>query len=135
MRYQVPQFLEVEDKIIGPLTFKQFLFLGGGIGLGYICYVYVPSVLKYVLALASVGMGFCFAFVKVNKKPFVFIVQAFFLYLVSPRLYVWHTDLKKKNETGEKEKETEETETNTEAVSNQEIQDLAWSLDINHRGK
>jgi len=27
MQYQVPQFIEVEDRIIGPLTLKQFLYL------------------------------------------------------------------------------------------------------------
>ena len=27
MQYQVPQFIEVEDKIFGPLTFKQFLYI------------------------------------------------------------------------------------------------------------
>ncbi|TSC61742.1 MAG: SsrA-binding protein, partial [Parcubacteria group bacterium Athens0416_74] len=32
MQFQVPQFIEVEDKIVGPLTFKQFVFIAGGLG-------------------------------------------------------------------------------------------------------
>ena len=30
MQYQVPQFIEVEDKIFGPLTFKQLVYVVGG---------------------------------------------------------------------------------------------------------
>ncbi len=33
MRFEVPQFIDVEDKIFGPFTFKQFLYLAGGAGL------------------------------------------------------------------------------------------------------
>ena len=32
MRFQVPQFIEIESKIFGPLTFKQFIYLAGGGG-------------------------------------------------------------------------------------------------------
>src|SRR3989344_2665997 len=35
MEYQVPQFIEVEDKIIGPLTLKQFIYLAGEAGFSY----------------------------------------------------------------------------------------------------
>ena len=33
MMFSVPQFIDVEDKIIGPLTLKQFIYLAGGAGL------------------------------------------------------------------------------------------------------
>ena len=29
MQFQVPQFIETEDKIVGPLTLKQFGYIGG----------------------------------------------------------------------------------------------------------
>jgi len=32
MRFEVPQFIEVEDKIFGPFTWKQFIYLMGGEG-------------------------------------------------------------------------------------------------------
>ena len=32
MRFEVPQFIDIEDKIIGPLTWRQFIYLGGGVG-------------------------------------------------------------------------------------------------------
>jgi len=45
MQFQVPQFIEVEDKIIGPLTFKQFVFVGGGFGMAYVLWRVLPILL------------------------------------------------------------------------------------------
>ena len=45
MQYQVPQFIDVEDKIFGPFTFKQFIYMIGGIALSYIIYRFIPSLI------------------------------------------------------------------------------------------
>jgi hypothetical protein len=45
MQFQVPQFLDVEDKIIGPFTIKQFLYLAGGAGFAYLSWRYIPVTL------------------------------------------------------------------------------------------
>jgi hypothetical protein len=29
MQFRVPQFIDIEDKLFGPLTFKQFIYLAG----------------------------------------------------------------------------------------------------------
>ena len=42
MEYQVPQFIEVEDKIFGPFTLKQFIYVAGGVGLCAILVLYFP---------------------------------------------------------------------------------------------
>ena len=42
MRFQVPQFIEVEDKIFGPLTLKQFLYTAGGAAVGFIIWSIFP---------------------------------------------------------------------------------------------
>ena len=42
MQFQVPQFIEVEDKIFGPLTFKQFVYVAGGAGLAYLVWRVSP---------------------------------------------------------------------------------------------
>ena len=45
MRFEVPQFIEIEDKIFGPLTWKQFIYLAGGAGFGVIAFFLLPFVL------------------------------------------------------------------------------------------
>jgi hypothetical protein len=44
MRYQVPQFIDVEDKVIGPLTIKQFIYLAGGAGMCFVIFHFINHV-------------------------------------------------------------------------------------------
>lgn len=88
MQFQVPQFLDVEDKIVGPFTFKQFIYIVGGVGLGYFALRYIPLI-GFVFAIGFVALGFSLAFYKINGKPLVFTIEYGFNYLRSNRLYVW----------------------------------------------
>jgi len=54
MRFQVPQFIEIESKIFGPLTFKQFIYLAGGAGLSFLFYAFLPFFIA-VIFIAPVG--------------------------------------------------------------------------------
>ena len=57
MQFQVPQFIEVEDKIFGPLTFKQFIYMGGGLSTAYVFWHLLPIYIAAPLILASVGLA------------------------------------------------------------------------------
>lgn len=89
MQFQVPQFLDVEDKIFGPLTTKQFVFIIGGIGGFYIIWRFLPWYIAILPALAVAGFGFALAFYKPNGKPFARMVEAGFSYIVSGKMYLW----------------------------------------------
>ncbi len=133
MRFQVPQFIEVEDKIFGPLTLKQFIYLAGGGGLSFVVYVFLDNLLlASVPIILIMGISFAFAFYKVNSKPFVHVVEAAFKYFMGNRLYIW-----KKEEVRPK---TMAQEASAEAknyasimvpkISDSKLKDLTWSLDI-----
>lgn len=132
MQYHVPQFLEVEDKIFGQLTFKQFLYIFGGLGLAYLAYTYLKIYLSIPIIGAAIAFSFCLAFIKVNNKPFIFVVDAFTRYVLSPRLYIWKKIPKKKLKNDKnKGKATEGVYVPPLSESN--LKDLAWSLDIKER--
>jgi hypothetical protein len=50
-QFHVPQFIEVEDKIFGPLTLKQFLYVIGGAGIVFIMYAFLRNFLPFFLIL------------------------------------------------------------------------------------
>ena len=89
MRFEVPQFIDVEDKIFGPLTLKQFIYLAGGAGLGYVMYKIAPFPLSWILGLAFIGFGLMLAFYKINNQPFIKVVQSYLSYRLKNRLYIW----------------------------------------------
>ena len=71
MRFQVPQFIEIESKIFGPLTFKQFIYLTGGAGIVFLFYITLPFFLA-VMLIAPVGaFAIALSFYKVHNRPFI----------------------------------------------------------------
>ena len=62
MEYQVPQFIEVEDKIIGPLTLKQFIYIAGASGLCIVFFVYLPIIVALLLAAPVAGLAAALSF-------------------------------------------------------------------------
>lgn len=132
MQFQVPQFLDVEDKIIGPFTLKQFLYLAGGAGLSYMAWRFIPYVGLF-LAIGCVGLAAALAFYKFNNKPFVFIIESAFNYIKSTRLYVWKRREKKEGETHldlTNFSATIHTGTLPVHTTTNKLADLTWTMDV-----
>ncbi|OGF82390.1 hypothetical protein A3B18_03535 [Candidatus Giovannonibacteria bacterium RIFCSPLOWO2_01_FULL_46_13] len=92
-QFHVPQFIEVEDKIFGPLTLKQFLYVIGGTGIIFIMYVLLRSILPFFIIfmlIAPVGAFFgALAFYKVNGQPFIKILESMLTHYTTTRLFIW----------------------------------------------
>lgn len=89
MRYAIPQFVEVEDKVIGPLTVRQFIYLvAGGVFL-VICWALADLGLFIFLAVITVLVTVSFAFVKINGRPFQIFLSAFTKFYSRPRVRTW----------------------------------------------
>ncbi|MDQ5949124.1 MAG: hypothetical protein QG589_250 [Patescibacteria group bacterium] len=128
MRYQVPQFIEIEDKVIGPLTVKQFVYLAGGGGLSFIAYNYLPFVIAILLIGVIVALSLALAFYKINNKPFIDFLESGFLYYTKDRLYIWK---KEEKQPEHKEKEIVDAQVFVPRLSESKLKDLSWSLDVN----
>lgn len=125
--YQVPQFIEVEDKIFGPLSLKQFIYVAGGIGLCVIILLSLPFFVGFLLAIPVALLSLGLAFYKVNNKNLVDIIESAVNFYTKDRLYLW-------------KKEEKETPTPVAAppapdrqklvLTQGKLKDLAWSLDI-----
>lgn len=128
MRFEVPQFIDVEDKIFGPLTFKQFIYLAGGAGLSVVLWVLLPKVIAVVLILPVVALAAALAFYKVNNKPFVDFLESAFKYSLGGKLYIW----KKEARPVEQQAAALPPDDSLAVprISDSKLRDLAWSLDV-----
>lgn len=95
MRFEVPQFIEIEDKIFGPFTWKQFVYLVGGGGALFIIYSLTGFVGSIILGGPIIGFACALAFYKYNERPFVHTLEAFAGYLMRSKLYLWRKETKK----------------------------------------
>lgn len=135
MRFQVPQFIDIEDKIFGPFTFLQFAFLIGGGGIIFVLYKILPIWISIFLILPVAALTVCLVFVKINSKPFIYYLEAAFNYLISNKLYVWKQRLVKKNDKQEEEISSPTKMSNVPILSDSKLKDLSWSLDVQDNSK
>jgi hypothetical protein len=69
-QFTIPQFIDVEDKIIGPITTRQFIIILAGFMLIFGCYKLFDFSLFVIISLIIFGISSLFAFVKINGRPF-----------------------------------------------------------------
>ncbi|OGG41454.1 hypothetical protein A2837_03010 [Candidatus Kaiserbacteria bacterium RIFCSPHIGHO2_01_FULL_46_22] len=89
MRFEVPQFIEIEDKIFGPLTWKQFVYVAGGSGLAAVLFFFTPFLVFLLLGIPVAGLTFLLSFYPVNNRPFSIFMESAVSYLQGAKLYLW----------------------------------------------
>jgi len=89
MRFEVPQFIEIEDKIFGPFTWKQFVYLLGGAGALFMLFVTLPFLVFLVVAAPVAALSAALAFYTIDNQPFIVILESFVRYIGGSRLYLW----------------------------------------------
>jgi hypothetical protein len=132
MQFKVPQFIDVEDKVVGPLTFKQFAYLAGGAGLVYLA-LRLPVLIGLPLAGLLAVLALALAFIKYNEKPFVHVLESFIRFYVKSRLYLWHKTPQKP--VAEPSPEQSKATFSRTALTESKLKTLSWSLDVINPGK
>lgn len=85
----VPQFLDVEDKILGPITVRQFLELLVGVIILAILYRLLYFVTFVFVGFFVVVITLVLAFLRVNGQAFHLFLLNFIQTLKSPKLKIW----------------------------------------------
>ncbi|MBM3257791.1 MAG: PrgI family protein [Candidatus Nealsonbacteria bacterium] len=89
MNFTVPQFIEHEAKIVGPLTFKQFIFIGMAVGICFVFYFTLPFNYFLMLSMLLLGVAMGLAFYKINGKALPVVLFDFLKFSMGPKMYVW----------------------------------------------
>ena len=144
MEYQVPQFIEVEDKIIGPLTLKQFIYVAGAAGICIVFFAYLPPIFAFILAAPVAGFAAALAFYKINGKPFIAVLEAGFNYYVGAKLFLWKHEGPTVAEGNAAAAAAAAASAKTAAatrlslggprLTRGKLSELAWSLDVKSAG-
>ena len=91
MQYSVPQFIDVEDKVIGPLSVRQFMYIVvAGMVLFLLWAITGISILFIILAIPILLIFGSLAFLKINGRPFQYYLFSVAQYMVKgTRLWIW----------------------------------------------
>ena len=100
-QFTVPQFIDVESKIIGPITSRQFLILLGAAVIIGLSYKFFDFSLFLTIGLITFLIAVMFAFVKINGRPFHYFVLNLTQTIRRPGVRVWNNRLGLVNEAPE----------------------------------
>ena len=127
MRFEVPQFIEIEDKIIGPLTWKQFVYLAGGGGILLVLFLSAPTIVVALIGIPIAALTFSLAFHRINNRPFSIFLESFVSYFSKSRLYLWKKE--KQQVVIYKTEATEKTAPALEFTQKSSLASLAHKLE------
>jgi hypothetical protein len=88
-KFIVPQFIDKEDQILGPITVRQFLISLATLFVVFIEYKLFKFVYFIPIGLLSIGVGGVFGFLKINGQPFHIFFINFLQTALRPPLRVW----------------------------------------------
>ncbi len=90
MQFAVPQFIEVESKVIGPISVRQFVILLCTAGAMFVLYELLSFAVFILPGIITLGIGVTFSFVKINSQPFHTFILSIVQTFKRPRLSVWY---------------------------------------------
>lgn len=128
MLINVPQYIDVEDKIVGPLTGKQ---LGWILAWGVILLILwnmVPSVVFFILALPLTILFMALAFYKPYGQPLGSFVIFGIMYFFRPKVYIWKRTPPQVTKTAPV-KQAAAIVSHDKHISSQSLRELAGLLD------
>lgn len=137
MKFRVPQFIDIEDKVFGPLTLKQFGYVVGAGGISFLIWTLVP--IKFIAILIIIPVASLFlalAFGKYNNRPFGDLLENAFSYYTGAKIYTWKQPELQKMETS-----VDQVVANTQkeiiiAKTNRDkIHDISLGLDVYERNE
>jgi hypothetical protein len=88
-RYEIPQFIDVESRILGPITFKQLIYFFAILGVLAIFWFVLKISYFLFLAVPIIIITLIFAFAKVGGRSFFAYFSALIQYMVQPQTFVW----------------------------------------------
>ncbi len=136
MQFKVPQNIDLEDKIVGPLTLLQFLYILGGGVIDYALFMAIGSnFIFYIIAIPIGILALALAFLKIQDQPLLHFITAALFFYSRPKERHWQrvgtSTMMVKNLP---QTEIKAPATVKRNASQSELDQLAYMLDT-HRGK
>lgn len=132
MVFNVPQFIGIEDKIVGPLTAKQL----GWFGLAGVILLILWGLLDisafFMSAVVVIGLALALGFYRPYNQSLLEFLSSSVFFVLRPKDYVWRRYYDNINtKTKAPEKKIEKALENKKIISSSKLDELSEILDKN----
>jgi len=94
MRFQVPQFIETESKLVGPLTLKQFIWVALGVGLLLLLFRVLSGGILFLVSTIVIFVFGALAFYRIEGMPLIEYITTALSYIFKPKKYFFKKERK-----------------------------------------
>ena len=132
MQFHIPQYIDIEDKLFGPLTLMQAIWVAGGAGGAYLFWRVIPYFfISMPLIAVWVGLAWALAFYPKEKlgRPFIEVLEAGFSYMMRDKLYTWKKTTKEAT-LGKEEDFIPSQSLSTPTVPSGKLSSTSFNLDV-----
>jgi hypothetical protein len=131
-QYNIPQFVDSEDKIFGPITIRQFAVLAIGVVIGGFLWYFKPNITVFIISIVPVIIAtVTFTFIKINGQNFDIFITNVVIYILKPTLFLWSRDTDPTRSvikmTIQKKKASYIRDKNE--YNQSRVEEVAWTLD------
>ena len=92
MKFQIPQFIETETKIVGPLTWKQFIWVALGVGLLLILFRLLTGFLLIFISMIVIAVFGALAFLRIEEMTLIEYLIKALGYALGPKKYLFRKE-------------------------------------------
>ncbi len=137
MQFTVPKFIDQDPKIVGPFTFKEFAYLAVSVGLGLILYFALPLFLFLIAAAILMSGSLSLIFLKPNGRPLPVLLKNLFVFLSTPKIYLWKKKQVPLKIIEKKEVEREKTKERSpfKIVEKSLLKKLSYQMEIKQKSE
>ncbi len=132
LQFKVPQNIDLEDKIFGPLTLMQFIYLMAGGMIIYAAYELASTAVFWIISIPVAMLTLSLAFVKIQDQPFSKFLTSAAFFFVNPKKRRWQKNPKDEKfiqETFPQKIQKKEKKIEVKKVEKSELEKLAGILD------
>lgn len=126
--FSVPQFIDVEDKIAGPLTWRQLLWMFGMGAALLVIYNAAGSAGFYVAAVPVILLFSALAFYRPHGQPLIVFFLHGITYFFRPKVAVWERPVARRQAVPVAPVQPKEAP-KTKRISSEELRRLARLMD------
>jgi hypothetical protein len=89
MIFNVPQFIDIEDKLVGPLTAKQLGWIAAGAVIILVFYSLLDKPTFLISSIITAVIFGALAFYKPYNQPLIKFILSSIMFVVRPKMYIW----------------------------------------------
>jgi hypothetical protein len=132
-QFVVPQFIQVENKVIGFITVRQFALLLGALFISIAFYKFADVTLFIFITVVDFGIAGTFGWLKVNGRPVHYFFINFIKNVMSPNRRVWGKDTSdlflKERMNQKKEEKDDKPDSNNFNLKGSRLSELSLIVD------